>query len=131
MQETKKIILVTEDESPMLRVLTDALSECGFDTLQARDGQEGLTLALEKHPDLILLDILMPKMDGLTMLHKLREDMWGKKVPVVILTNVSSDTDQVIQSIVENQPSYYFVKSDVKLDEIVNKIKELISNSTT
>jgi DNA-binding response OmpR family regulator len=128
MQNTKKIVLVTEDEAPMLRILIDALSECGFETMQARDGQAGLQLALQKHPDLVLIDILMPKMDGLTMMRKLRKDSWGKKVPIIILTNVSSDTDPVIQAIVENQPSYYFVKSDVKLDDIVEKIKKVLSS---
>lgn len=126
MQESKKIVLVTEDEPPMLQVLTDALSESGFKTLQAKDGQQGLVIALQEHPDLILLDILMPNMDGLTMLNKLREDTWGKHVPVIILTNVSSDTDPVIQAIVKNQPSYYFVKSDVKLEMIIEKIKHIL-----
>lgn len=129
MAETKKIILVAEDEPAMLSILTDALIQSGFAALQAKDGDEGLRLSLEKHPDLILLDILMPKMDGLTMLKKLREDIWGRNVPVIILTNVSADTNTIIQSIVRDQPAYYIVKSDVKLEHIVEKVKEVLGNT--
>ncbi len=131
MSQSKKIILITEDEPPMLRILTDALRDSGFETLQAKNGQEGLVLALEKHPDLVLLDLLMPNMDGLTMIQKLRtDDGWGKNVPVIILTNVSSDTDPIIDTVVKTQPAYYFVKSDVKLEQIIEKIKQIVTGST-
>lgn len=122
----RKIVLITEDEPPMLRILTDKLTESGFETLQAKNGEEGLSLALQHHPDLILLDILMPKLDGLTMMNKLREDTWGKTVPIIVLTNVSADTDETLQAIIKTQPAYYFVKSNSKLDDIVEKVKELL-----
>lgn len=129
MTQPKKIILITEDEPPMLRILTDALTDSGFETLQAKNGQEGLNLALQKHPDLVLLDLLMPNMDGLTMIQKLRTDAWGKNVPVIILTNVSSDTDSIIETVVKTQPAYYFVKSDVKLEQIIEKINQIVTSS--
>jgi DNA-binding response OmpR family regulator len=122
----KKTILVIEDEPPMLKILTDALAEQAFETIQARNGEQGLLIALQKHPDLILVDILMPEMDGLTMMKKLREDSWGQTVPVVVLTNVNPDTNSTLQAIVANQPAYYFVKSDMQLENIVEKIKELL-----
>ncbi len=128
--ETKKIVLIIEDEPPMLHILFDKLSESGFAVLQAKDGQEGLDTALAKHPDLILLDVLMPHMDGMTVLSKLREDDWGKNVPVILLTNVSPDGNDVIQSIVKTQPAYYFVKSDIKLESIVEKIHEVLSSAS-
>ena len=127
MAEEKKIVLVVEDEVPMLQVLRDKLRESGFATFQARDGEEGLSLSLAHHPDVILLDLLMPKMDGMTMMSKLRQDVWGKKVPVIILTNVSADTDATIKAIIAYQPAYYLVKSDVKLDGIVEKIQTVLS----
>lgn len=130
MQDQKKVVLITEDEIPMLSILSDTLVANGFETLQARDGEQGLSLALQQHPDLILLDVLMPKMDGLAMIERLREDSWGKNVPVIILTNVSPDTNAILQSIIKNQPSYYFVKADMKLEHVVEKIKNiLIPNS--
>ncbi len=125
-QLPKKIILITEDEPSMLHVLLEALTQNGFDTLQANNGGDGLKLALQKHPDLILLDILMPKTDGLTMMTNLRKDNWGKTVPVIILTNVNPDTNAILQSIVENQPAYYIIKSNTKLEHIVEKIQELL-----
>ena len=127
MDEGKKIVLIIEDEAPMLAVLKDKLQESGFMTFQAKDGEEGLEVALTHKPDIILLDLLMPKMDGMTMLTKLREDSWGKKVPVIILTNVSPDTDTTLKAIIANQPAYYLVKSDVKLDTVTEKIKDIFS----
>ena len=124
----KKVILITEDELPMLNILCNSLAESGYETIQAKNGQEGLILAFQRHPDLILLDLLMPKMDGLTMMNRLRQDTWGKHVPVVFLTNVNPDADATLQEIIKNQPSYYLVKADSKLDEIVNKIKDVLSH---
>lgn len=127
MDEVKKTVLLVEDEAPMLAVLHDKLQMSGYAMLQAKNGGEGLELALAHHPDIILLDLLMPKMDGMTMLTKLREDSWGKEVPVIILTNVSPDTDTTLRAIIENQPAYYLVKSDVKLDTVTEKVKDILS----
>lgn len=125
----KKKILIVEDEESMLNALSDYLETQDFATLLARDGEEGLGIALKEHPDLILLDILMPKMDGMIMLQKLREDEWGKKAPVIILTNVNPNANTIINSVLQNEPAYYLVKSDVKLEGIADKIKEVLKMS--
>ena len=122
----KKKILVVEDEESMLDAISDYLETQEFVTITARDGEEGLGIALKEHPDLILLDILMPKMDGMIMLQKLRQDEWGKGAPVIILTNVSPNTNSVINSVLQNKPAYYLVKSDVKLEGIIEKIKDVL-----
>lgn len=122
----KKKILIVEDDEAMCSVFVESLQNHDFLTLVANDGEKGLATALKQHPDLILLDILMPKMDGMIMLQKLRLDQWGKKVPVIILTNVNSDTNSVINSVARNEPAYYFVKSEVRLEGIVEKIKEVL-----
>lgn len=124
----KKIILIAEDEAPLLKVLTDTLNENGFDTIQAKNGIEGLKFALEKHPDLILLDILMPQMDGLTVMNKLRAETWGKTVPVIFLTNVSPDSDASLQAIMQYQPAYYIMKSNIQIDQLLEKINGIFSN---
>lgn len=121
-----KKILIVEDEEAMQRAISEALSNQEITTLTANDGEEGLRAALKEHPDLILLDILMPRMDGMVMLQKLRLDEWGKKVPVIILTNVSPNANSVIDSVLKNEPAYYLVKSDVKLEGIVDKIKDVL-----
>jgi len=128
MDSKKKTILILEDEPAMLHIVATRLAESGFETLLAKDGQEGLTLALQKHPDLILLDVLMPKIDGLTLMKKLREDAWGNTVPMIVLSNMSPDSNTTLQAITNNQPAYYFVKSDIKLEEIVEKIKDVLAS---
>jgi two-component system, OmpR family, alkaline phosphatase synthesis response regulator PhoP len=122
----KKKILIIEDEEAMQRVISEAFENQGFITLTANNGEEGLSLSLKEHPDLVLLDILMPKMDGMVMLQKLRLDEWGKAVPVIILTNVSPNASSVINSVLENEPAYYLIKSDVKLEGIIEKVKEVL-----
>lgn len=122
-----KRILVIEDESPLREVLVEKLSIEGYETLEAADGEEGLDLALENHPDLILLDLKLPKLDGIEVLERLRKDSWGKAVPVVILTVLEVD-DEMIQKIVEFQPAHYFVKSNWKLEDVVAKVKEILES---
>jgi DNA-binding response OmpR family regulator len=116
-----KMVLIIEDEPSLVAILTEKITSEGFEVLKAGDGKEGLDKALLGHPDLILLDIIMPKMDGVTMLTKLREDEWGKKVPVVILTNLSDD-DMVSKSI-QNGVFDYLVKADWKIEDLIDIIK--------
>lgn len=126
MNEDKKTILIVEDDRALLRALSDKFTREGFNVLGAKDGLEGLKTALESQPDLILLDILMPEMGGITMLEKLRkENMWGKRVPVILLTNVIPDND-IIRKITENKPAYYLVKSDWQINDVVEKVMKCL-----
>jgi len=128
MEETKvRKIMIIEDEKPMQDAVSDTLKQHGFQVLSADNGKDGLAIALKEHPDLLLLDIFMPQMDGLTMLETLRSDAWGHNVPVIILTNLNPDADQTIRSILEHKPAYYLIKSNVTLDAIVSKIKEVLN----
>jgi len=124
MNENKKKILVVEDEEPLQLVLRDILNVGGYDVLEAKNGVEGLEVALRERPDLILLDILMPKMNGLDMLKKLRQDEWGKGAAVIVLTNLSDNED--VAKAVEEDVFEYFVKSDIKIDEVLTRIRERI-----
>ena len=103
-------------------MLHDKLVLEGFGVLEANNGEEGLAVALERHPDLILLDILMPKMGGLAMLKKLREDEWGKTARVIILTNY--DDVEKIADALGNRVFEYYLKADTPLDELIRKVKE-------
>lgn len=117
-----KKILVVEDEPSLLGALRAKLTQEGFDFIEARNGQTGLEQALKEKPDMILLDIIMPVMDGLTMLGKLRENAWGKTVPVIIITNLSDD-EKVMEAV--KQGSYdYLIKSNWSIAEVISKIKE-------
>lgn len=122
MAENKKTILIVEDEDSLVGAVHDKLEEAGFATLRAKNGEEGLATALREHPDLVLLDILMPKMDGLEMLKKLREDVWGKKVEVIVLTNISGN--EKVAEVLDNGAFEYLVKTDIKIEEVVAKVKQ-------
>jgi two-component system, OmpR family, alkaline phosphatase synthesis response regulator PhoP len=117
-----KKILIVEDERTILGPLTKKLEKEGFDVQQAPDGEIGLRTALQKRPDLILLDIVMPEMDGMTMLENLRTDTWGRDVPVVILTNL--DDGKKVAEATKHGSFDYLVKSDWSVSDVVDKIKQ-------
>lgn len=128
-RDNKKSILVVEDDQSLLTALVDKFTREGFNMQHASNGVSGYALALKQRPDIILLDILLPEMDGISFLQKLRkEDLWGKLVPVIFLTNVSPTTDRIIARIAEDEPAYYLVKSDFFLSDIVEKVRERLSN---
>ncbi|MBT3690297.1 response regulator [bacterium] len=117
-----KKVLVVEDERTLRDALVKKLSKEEFTVLSAKDGKEGLDTALAEHPDLILLDILMPKMNGIEVLQKLREDEWGAKAKVIVLT-VLNDQKKILEAL-EKGAYEYLVKSDWKLEDIVERVKE-------
>ena len=121
MIEQGKTILIVEDEVSLLNALRDKLTRENFAVLEAKNGEEGLEIALREHPDLILLDLIMPVMDGMTMLKKLRHDSWGTKVSVIILTNLSDAEGSLMRSIGSLD---YIVKSNWKLEDVVAKVRE-------
>ena len=86
----EKHILIVEDEQDIREAMHEALTEAGFNVSTSSNGAIGLADAIEKKPDLILLDIVMPEMDGHEVLKKLREDPWGKSVKVIMLTSMDS-----------------------------------------
>lgn len=124
MEDGKKTILIVEDEPALLKAYAERFSNEGFLVITASNGQEGLDMALRERPDIILLDILMPVMDGLTVMQKLREDTsWDNTVPIIFLTNLSETEERIATSITEHKPAYYLVKSDWSLSDVVKKAK--------
>jgi DNA-binding response OmpR family regulator len=120
----QKRILLVEDEPAIARAMADKLTTEGFTVLRASDGEDGLAQAIKDHPDLILLDIVMPKMDGMTMLNHLRKDDWGKNAKIIFLTNLSEM--EAVQKATELGVFDYIVKSDWKLSDVVKKVREKI-----
>lgn len=128
MQGEKVKILVVEDEKIISKTYAQQLNDEGFLVLTAGNGQEALQVALSEKPDLILLDILMPVMDGLTMMSQLRKkNSYGKNVPIIILTNLSANEERLMRAVVDDQPAYYLVKSDWNLSQVVEKIKKCLA----
>ena len=125
----KKILLV-EDELIVSGMYKRLLVNHNYDVIVAKDGSEGLKMALDNKPDLILLDIHMPKIDGMEMMRQLRKDEWGKSAKIIILNNLDTNDERLI-GVVRDQPTYYLIKSSnppqkvlEKVDEIVNTEKE-------
>mgnify|MGYP000362646300 FL=1 len=106
--------------------MVTALENDDLKVLTASNGVEGITVALENKPDLIFLDILMPESDGLDVLKQLREDDWGKTVPVVIMT-VVDDLDNMAK-VLEQGAIGYIIKSNITLENVVGKAKEVLGS---
>lgn len=121
-----KKILIVEDELAYLKLLNTQLSAKGHKVIEAMNGKEGLEKALSEHPDLILLDIRMPIMDGMEMLNQLRKDSWGKTAKVILLTNIEPD-EKILIGVLADQPTYYFVKSDMQLGDLMDKISSTLA----
>ena len=120
-----KKILIVEDESDTMRVLFDKLKQKEVEIIEAKNGAEGLEIALKTKPDLILLDIVMPIMDGLTMLKKIKTDPAVKNIPVIILTNYG-DAEKIAEAI-EIGACGYLIKVDLKIDDLMEKVNEALS----
>jgi len=127
MEKFKKKILIVEDENSILRLFVNELTRHSFECLEARNGQKGLELALKEHPDLILLDLVMPKMDGMTMLEKLRSDTWGRTVPVMIFTNLINNSTE--SAAADCGVVDFIVKTDLKLERLVRSMKKVLKVS--
>lgn len=120
-----KTILVVEDEKNLRETMVDILHLKKFLYLEAKNGKEGVKVALSRHPDLILLDLIMPEMDGITALKQIRKDSWGKKVPIIILTNLSTMPEQT-GDLETQKLTHYLIKSDWKLYDIIKKIEQML-----
>lgn len=119
-----KTILFIEDESMLQKTFQDLLTQEGYNALSALDGEIGLKMAKEKSPNLILLDLILPRMDGFEVLKSLKEDEKTKGIPVIVLTNLESVQD--VERALELGATTYLVKTNYTLDEVLMKIKQTI-----
>jgi len=115
-----KKILVVDDSKLYLTLIAGKLKESGFEPLQAKDGNEGLEIALKEKPDLIILDVVMPEMDGFAMLGELRKDDWGGNVPVVMLSGLSHPKES--EKAKQDDALLYLVKEECKPEDIVTLV---------
>lgn len=126
--QNKKVLVteIIEDEVSMLKILSDRFKESGINIIEAKNGDEGLKLALKEHPDVIVLDLVMPKMDGFEMLKKLRKDEWGKDAEVIVLTNLSEESAEA--KIFKNGVSEYLIKADWTIDDLIEKVQKKLKS---
>ena len=121
-------ILIVDDDATISSILAEVFRKEGFSVFTAGDGRAGLNLAYSMRPDLIIMDIVMPRMNGLEAIKELRGSDWGKNIVVVVLTNFSSTSN--ISKALEGRISDFIDKSQVELSEIVSRIKNLLSSKT-
>lgn len=117
----EKHILIVEDEQDIREAIAEGITQAGFKVSVAENGISGLEKALTDHPDLILLDIVMPLMGGHQVLDKLRQDEWGRKANVIMLT--SMDDVKNIADAHSGSIKDYVIKAHHSLDEIIQKVK--------
>ncbi len=120
-----KHILVVEDEPDLREAMVEVLVEAGFNVSAAPDGSAGLESAIAEKPDLILMDLMMPIMDGHEMLRRLRQDPWGRSAHVVVLSAMD-DVSNIAQAH-EGKLEDYIIKAHTSLEELVKKVREFIA----
>ncbi len=121
-----KTILFIEDESALQKTFGDILGKESYDMISALDGETGLNLAKSKKPDLILLDLVLPKVHGFEVLKELKSDPGTKDIPIIVLTNLEAIED--VNRAIELGAKTYLVKTQYNLEEVVEKIKKAIEN---
>lgn len=119
-------VIVAEDDELMRGALVSALTaDPRIAVLQTDNGKDALLFALEKHPDLITLDVAMPSLDGISALRRLREDSWGKTAKVIMLTSLGG-SDVVMREVERLNPAHCLVKDKVSINEVVDKAYKLL-----
>lgn len=116
-----KKILFIEDEAALQKTFGDILSQEGYKMVSAIDGEEGLRLVKSEKPDLVLLDLILPKLNGFEVLKQLKEDKATKEIPIIVLTNLEGTGD--IEKALELGATTYLVKANYTLEEVLQKIK--------
>ena len=119
-----KKILIIEDEQYLLDMYTMKFESEGYQVATALNGEEGVVMAKKEKPDLILLDLIMPKMDGFVALKKIRKNPVTEKVPVILLTNLGQEED--VRKGRELGANDYFIKANHTPQEVVDKVKALL-----
>lgn len=128
-QQIKKKILIVEDDDNMRSALTQHFSVGNFTVLSAQNGRIGLECALKEMPDIILLDVMMPELDGVTVMNTLRTaNAWGKDVPIILLTSLFEEDDlmQKIKSASGDVRKYYSFKDGTSLAKVTEKVNRML-----
>jgi DNA-binding response OmpR family regulator len=117
-----KKILFVEDEPSLQKAVSEVFIQEGFEVLSAPDGEEGLKITKEENPDLILLDLILPKKDGFEVLKELKADEKLKDIPVIVLTNLEGIGD--VEKALSLGAKTYLVKANYELEDLLKMVKE-------
>lgn len=121
-------ILIVEDDPLMQRMYQKAFTLAGYEVEVAGDGREGLEKATRGGPALILLDIMMPKMNGMEVLKELRANAETQSIPVVMLTNITSGSLEAAKHALTKGALEYIVKSDYEPQEVVQMVRKILES---
>jgi DNA-binding response OmpR family regulator len=124
MSEPTRRVLLAEDDRFLRKAAETALKRQGFTVLPAVDGEEALRMARAETPDLILLDLIMPKLQGFEVLRALKADPATAATPVLILSNLGQDSD--VKQAMDAGAAGYFVKANLSLQDLVKRVGELL-----
>lgn len=125
MNENKITVLLVEDDSFLLGMYATKFEIENFNVITAEDGEKGLKAAKEKNPDIILLDILMPRMNGVEVLEELKKDDSTKNIPVILLTNLNQREE--IERCMSMGADDYLIKAHFMPSEVIEKVKNILS----
>ncbi|MEO7190911.1 MAG: response regulator [Vicinamibacterales bacterium] len=120
-------ILIAEDDRLLMRASSAALRRHGFEVVAAVDGEEALAMALSAAPDLILLDVIMPKLDGIEVLSRLKAEPATASIPVIMLSNLGQPRD--VEEALAAGAVAYCVKSDLRGDELAAKVTAVLDQA--
>lgn len=122
-----KSILLADDEQFIVVAYKDGLERAGYDVTIAHNGEEALAQLQLKKPDLVLLELIMPKMNGFELLQAMKADAALKDIPVMVLTNLSQESDEA------EARSYgvddFMVKADISLNDLLTRVNQLLSTT--
>lgn len=124
---TKQKIAIIEDDSTLVRSLSQMFEEKGFEIYSSVDGETGLRIVEEKKPDLVVLDIILPRKSGFEVMEALAANPELSHIPVVVLTNLESTHD--VNRMIELGAKAFLVKTNYSLEEVANKIKEILNKN--
>ena len=121
-----KKILFIEDEAALQEAFGEVLKQAGYEVIMALDGEIGLRLAKSEKPDLILLDLVLPKLHGFEVLKRLKKEKETEDIPVIVLTNLEKVED--VETAIELGAKTYLVKTQYNLEEVITKIRKIIKD---
>ena len=124
MSDKKTKILLVEDDQMIVEMYKLRMEEEGFEVILTEKGSEAIELAKKEKPAIILLDIILPEIDGFSILQSIKSESATKKIPVILLTNLSQESDQ--QKGIKLGATGYFVKAQHTPAEIMNEIKKIL-----
>ena len=124
----QKTVLLVEDDRFLRRAAEATLRQSGFTVVAAADGEEALRQASASRPDIVLLDLIMPKLQGFEVLRRMKADPATSAIPVIVLSNLGQDSD--VKQAMSLGATSYFVKSNLSLQELVKQVRDTLGSTT-